>query len=347
VIWAWLGFFAVIAAALAIDLFVSHRKAHAVGMKEALGWSAFWIALALGFCGLVYLGYEHRWMGLGGALDRADNTFNDGRAAALKFLTGYIVEKSLSVDNLFVIALLFGALAIPEQYRHRILFWGVVGAMALRGVMIGAGAALVGRYHWLLYVFGGLLVITAVKLLLPGQGMTQPGESWPVRIARRWLPLSDTIDGPRFMTRVGGRWLFTPLALALAAVEATDVIFAVDSIPAIFAITTDPFLVFTSNIFALLGLRSLYFVLAGFMGKLRYLKASLSAVMLLIGGKMLAGRWLQELLGDGSELWLLLAVAVILAVGVGASLLIPRRNLVPQRAFSTALQAHCREEPSC
>jgi len=325
VIWAWLAFFGVIAAALAIDLFVAHRKAHVVGMKEALRWSVFWIVMAIGFCGLVYLGYEHHWMGLGKALDGADNRLNDGRSAAIKFLTGYIVEKSLSVDNLFVIALLFGALAIPEQYRHRILFWGVIGAMAFRGAMIGAGAALVGRYHWLLYVFGGLLVITAIKLLLPGAAIS-PAEGWPVRIARRWLPLSDRIDGPHFMTRIGGRWLFTPLALALAAVEVTDVIFAVDSIPAIFAITTDPFLVFTSNIFALLGLRSLYFVLAGFMAKLVYLKTSLAAVLLLIGGKMLAGRRLEELIGDGSELWLLLAVALILAAGVAASLIARRVN---------------------
>ncbi len=339
-IWAWFAFFSVIATALAIDLFVAHRKAHVVSMKEALVWSAFWIALALGFCGLVYLGYEYRWMGLGGVLDGADNSYIDGRSAAIKFLTGYLVEKSLSVDNLFVIALLFSALAIPEQYRHRILFWGVIGAMAFRGAMIGTGATLIGRYHWLLYVFGGLLVITAVKLLLPSSAIP-PGESWPVRIARRWLPLSKTIDGPRFMMRVDGRWLFTPLALALAAVEVTDVIFAVDSIPAIFAITTDPFLVFTSNIFALLGLRSLYFVLAGFIGKLKYLKTSLAAVLLLIGGKMLAGHQLEELIGNGSELWLLLATTLILATGVGASILIPRTT------GPTLTQLHRLEEPSC
>ncbi|MDB5356533.1 MAG: Inner rane protein alx [Phycisphaerales bacterium] len=332
-LWIWLGFLSLIGALLALDLGVLNRKAHAVGLKEALAWSLGWIALALAFCGLIYFGYEYHWMGLGTTVDGADGVLNDGRSAVAKYLTGYLVEKSLSVDNIFIIALLLGSLAIPKQHQHRVLFWGILGAMAFRGVMIAAGAALVGRYHWLLYVFGGFLLITAVRLLLTGNEPEEPGKNWVLTFVRRWLPFSAELHGQHFVARVGGRWLFTPLALALIVVEATDVIFAVDSIPAIFAITTDPFLIFTSNVFALLGLRSLYFALAGMMAMFTYLKASLAAVLALIGGKMLAGNWLEDAIGPNHNLWLLLVVAGILAIGVIASL-VARRKAVRCKSLS-------------
>jgi tellurite resistance protein TerC len=324
-LWMWLGFLGLIGALLALDLGVLHRKAHAISLKEALAWSLGWIALSLSFCGLIYFAYEGHWFGLGMAVDGADGVLNDGKSAALKFLTGYLVEKSLSVDNIFVIALLFGSLAIPDRFQHRVLFWGILGAMAFRGVMIAAGAALVDRYQWLLYVFGGFLLFTAARLLLAGKESDEPGKNRVLKFARKWLPFSAELHGQRFIARINGRWLLTPLALALIAVETTDVIFAVDSIPAIFAITTDPFLVFTSNIFALLGLRSLYFALAGMMATFAYLKVSLAAVLALIGGKMLAGHWLEDMIGPKHNLWLLLAVVGILAVGVIASLVARRR----------------------
>ncbi|MDB5332305.1 MAG: Inner rane protein alx [Phycisphaerales bacterium] len=319
-LWMWLGFLSLIGTLLALDLGVLNRRAHAVGLKEALAWSAGWIALAIAFSVFIYFGYEYRWLGLGAVVDGADGMLNDGKSAVAKYLTGYLVEKSLSVDNIFVIALLFASLAIPNRFQHRVLFWGIFGAMAFRGVMIAAGAALVGRYHWLLYAFGAFLLITAARLLFAGEKPADPGKSWVVKFARKWFPFTGEFHGQRFLARVKGRRLLTPLALALIAVEATDVIFAVDSIPAIFAITTDPFLVFTSNTFALLGLRSLYFALAGMMATFAYLKPALAAVLAVIGGKMLAGEWLEEAVGPRHNLWLLLVVAGILAVGVMASL---------------------------
>jgi tellurite resistance protein TerC len=358
----WAGFVAFVILMLALDLGVFHRKAHVVGVKEALGWSAVWIALALAFSVFVYHGYEHQWMGLGTAPDAVDRSaeypegkVNDGRTAVVKYLTGYVVEKSLSVDNVFVIAMIFGFLAVPPLYQHRVLFWGILGALAMRGVMIGVGARLIAEFSWILMLFGVFLIFTAVKMLLIKES-ADPNSTWVVRLTRRLFPVTERFHGEHFLVRAGssasheaetpgnvvlpdrvvdgarpGTWLLTPLALALIIVEATDLVFAVDSIPAIFAITADPFLVFTSNVFAILGLRSLYFALAGAIETFRYLKVSLALVLGLVGVKMLAHTWLKSLLGPNFNLYLLLAVLGILAAGVVASWLHRPRAAWPDR----------------
>jgi tellurite resistance protein TerC len=271
--------------------------------------------------------------------------------ATLKYLTGYVVEKSLSVDNVFVIAMLFGFFAVPQLYQHRVLFWGILGALVMRGAMIGVGATLIARFHWILYVFGGFLVLTAAKMLLMKEGHSDPSKNLVVRLARRFLPMTDRFHGEHFIVRAGsgasheppvaggpvvadaavdgarpGQRMLTPLALALIMVETTDLVFAVDSIPAVFAITADPFLVFTSNVFAILGLRSLYFALAGMMDKFRYLKVSLAVVLAVVGGKMLAATWLKQILGSAFNLYLLAIVLLILGTGVVASMVANRRE---------------------
>ncbi len=321
-IWIWAGFILFVLALLALDLGVFHRAAHVVSMREALGWSAVWIAFGLAFMVFVYFGYEDHWLGLGAVPDAVDGRINDGASAALKYLTGYLVEKSLSVDNVFVIATLFGALAVPAIYQHRVLFWGILGALLMRGVMIAIGANLIGRYHWVLYIFGSLLLVTAAKMLVSREH-GDPSQGAFVRWARRLFPIADGFHGERFFVRNGsgrGKLMLTPLALALVLVEATDVIFAVDSIPAIFAITADPFLVFTSNVFAILGLRSLYFALAGLVARFRYLKVSLAVILAIVGLKMLMAEPLQAALGSALNLYLLVLVLVVLAGGVLASL---------------------------
>jgi tellurite resistance protein TerC len=259
-------------------------------------------------------------------------------------LTGYVVEKSLSVDNVFVIAMLFGFFAVPAIYQHRVLFWGILGALVMRGAMIAAGAKLIAEFHWVLYVFGVFLIMTAAKMLLMRTDHTDPSRNLVVRWTRRLFPVTSRFHGEHFLVRAGsvasheselpggppiddeavehakpGTLMLTPLALALIMVETTDLIFAVDSIPAVFAITADPFLVFTSNVFAILGLRSLYFALAGMMDKFRYLKASLALVLALVGAKMLAAEWLKEALGKNSNFYLLGVVLAVLVSGVVAS----------------------------
>jgi len=332
-IWIYSGFVGFILLLLALDLGVFHRKAHVVEMKEALSWSAFWIFLGLAFSVFVYYGYENRWLGLGTALDAVDGGTNDGREALLKYLTGYIIEKSLSVDNVFVIAMIFGFFAVPPQFQHRVLFWGILGALVMRGLMIAAGARLIAEFDWILYVFGGFLILTAIRMLTLKAGETDLEKLVVIRLARRFLPISTRYHGERFVVPDGaepeggaagsGGWMFTPLALALLLVETTDLVFAVDSIPAIFAITADPFLVFTSNVFAILGLRALYFALAGMIGKFRYLKVSLAVVLMMVGGKMLAAPWLKPVFGKNFSLYLLGAIFLVLAGGIAASLLRP------------------------
>jgi tellurite resistance protein TerC len=350
--WPWIGFILLVLVLLALDLGVFHRKDHVVGMKEALAWSAVWIALALAFGVLVYFGYERQWSGLGQRIDAVDNDTIDGHDAFVKYLTGYVVEKSLSVDNLFIMAALFAYFGVPRLYQHRVLFWGILGALLMRGAMIGLGATLVARYHWVLYVFGAFLVITGIKMLLTkestvgggGGGGGKAGNNVVVRWVRRFFPVTEHFHGHHFLVTAGsaashearkpgdaqepdaavdrikpGTRMLTPLALALVAVEFTDVIFAVDSIPAIFAITADPLLVFTSNVFAILGLRSLYFALAGMIKKFKYLKVSLAVVLAVVGGKMLAAHWLKGLLGKHFSLYLLGVVLGILLIGVIAS----------------------------
>jgi tellurite resistance protein TerC len=361
-IWIWLGFIALILFLLALDLGVLNRKAHVVSVKEALGWSAFWIALGLSFSVFVFHGYENHWLGLGSTPDVVERSaafpegrVNDGKEAVIKYLTGYVVEKSLSVDNIFVIAMIFGFLAVPRMYQHRVLFWGILGALVLRGVMIGVGARLIAEFTWVLYLFGVFLIVTAVKMLYIEEA-DDPNDTWVVRVTRRFLPVTERFHGEHFLVRAGsaasheaevpggqvvddpaverakpGTLMLTPLALALVMVETTDVIFAVDSIPAIFAITADPFLVFTSNVFAILGLRSLYFALAGAIAAFRYLKVSLALVLALVGVKMLTHSWLKAQLGPNFNLYLLLVVLTILALGVLASWL-HRSDPAPSKA---------------
>jgi tellurite resistance protein TerC len=262
----WLLFNGFILALLALDLGVFHRRAHAVGVREAVVWSAVWVLLALSFNGLMW-----RWAGPQPALD---------------FLTGYLVEKSLAVDNLFVFVMIFTYFAVPAKYQHRVLFWGIIGALLMRGLFIAGGAYVLERWHWVVYVFGGLLLLTGLKLLVRQESEVDPGRTPVVRLMRRFMPMTAEYRGARFVVREGGRWLATPLLLVLVLVEFSDLVFAVDSIPAIFAITPDPFIVYTSNVFAILGLRSMYFLLAGVVHRFVYLKYALSGVLVFIGGKM-------------------------------------------------------------
>ena len=344
-IWIWVAFIGFVLLMLALDLGIFHRHAHVVTIKEALFWSGIWISLGLAFSVLIYLGYENHWLGLGSSVDAVDGLINDGQTATIKYLTGYIVEKSLSVDNVFVIAMVFSFFAVPAIYQHRVLFWGVLGALVMRGVMITVGARLVAEFHWILYVFGVFLIITGIKMLVLKGESADPNKNLMVRLTRRFFPVTARFHGEHFIVRAGaaasrepelpggpdiadpvvesarpGTLMLTPLALALIMVETIDLIFAVDSIPAIFAITTDPFLIFTSNVFAILGLRSLYFALAGMIDKFRYLKASLAVVLLLVGVKMLTADWFKELLGKNFNFYVLGMVLLVLTAGVVASI---------------------------
>lgn len=281
--WIWIAFIAFVLVMLAIDLGVFNRTPHVVRTREALAWTGVWIACALAFNVLVYFMYEHHWLGIGDTIGHDVG----GREAALTFFTGYVIEKSLSLDNVFVIALIFAYFRVPAIYQHRVLIWGVLGALVMRGIMIAAGAALIHRFNWIIYVFGALLIGTAIKMLVVRHDNLEPEKNWLVRLARRLYPVSTSFDGPHFFTRVDGKRAMTPLFLVLLVVESSDVLFAVDSIPAIFAITKDPFIVFTSNVFAILGLRSLYFALASAMEKFHHIKTSLVFVLAFVGTKML------------------------------------------------------------
>ena len=311
----WFWFCGFVAVALAIDLGVLHRHGRATSFREAVGWTIAWAVSAVLFgCVLA-----PRWVPGWGPDD------------ATTFLTGYVVELSLSMDNVFVIALIFAFFQVPKAWQHRVLFWGILGALVLRGGMIYGGSALIHRFHWLLHVMGLFLVWTGGRMLwTPADGASgdEPdlSRNWVVRVARRWLPFTDQFEGERFLVVRGGRWRLTPLALVLLVVETTDVVFAVDSIPAIFGITSNPFLVFTSNVFAILGLRSLYFVLASAMGCFRYLKSGLALVLVLIGLKMLGESWLRRWLGEHLTVVSLAAVVGIIGVSVGASLLVAHRE---------------------
>jgi tellurite resistance protein TerC len=263
----WAGFILFVLAMLALDLGVFHRKAHEVSLKEAATWSTVWVAFALAFNAGVYA-----WF---------------GPQRALEFTTGYLIEKALSVDNVFVFVVIFTAFSVPATYQHRVLFWGVLGALVMRAAFILAGGAFLQRFHWAIYVFGAILAITGVKLLVQRNRETHPERNPVVRWFQRIFPVTQEFAGGKFTVVRNGRRYATPLLLALVAVEVTDLIFAVDSVPAIFAITWDPFIVFTSNIFAILGLRSLYFLLAGVITRFVYLKVGLSFVLIFVGAKML------------------------------------------------------------
>ncbi len=302
---AWALFLMFVLAMLALDLGVFHKKSHVVTFREAASWSLVWVTLSLLFgAGLhVFAGPSH----------------------AVQFLTGYLIEKSLSIDNVFVFIVVFGALQIPPRHQHKVLFWGVLTALVLRAGMIFGGAALLERFHWLIYVFGAFLVVTGIKLYLT-RNAAEDGQGRLLALVRRVVPSTDRRDGDRFFTRENGRRLATPLFIALVLIELTDVIFALDSIPAIFAVTQDPFIVFTSNIFAILGLRSLFFLLAGMVDKFRYLKVGLAAVLVFVGAKMALVDFVSV------PAWLsLVLIAAMLLISVAASLHRARRDAAANR----------------
>jgi len=278
----WGGFLAFFLALLFLDLSVLHRESAELSVRQALFWTSVWVSVALSFNLVIYSLYEHRWLGF-----VPGPGVRDGTDAVVLFVTGYLLEWSLSVDNIFVIALIFAYLKIPALYQYRVLFWGIVGAIVLRGVMIVTGAALLSRFDWMFYVFGAILLVSALRMLRDDEEMRDFGSSIPARLVRRFIPVTDELDRARFFVRREGRLHATPLFVALVMVELTDVVFAVDSIPAILAVTRDPFIVFTSNAFAILGLRSLYFAVAGLMAMFRYLKYSLVLILAFVGVKML------------------------------------------------------------
>ena len=322
-IWAYVAFIGLVIAFLALDLGVFHREAHEVKMKEAVTWSIVWLTCGIAFSGFVYMAYENHWLGLG--LDTAKYSTSEaigagaplivsgevqGLEAANQYLVGYVVEKSLAMDNIFVIALIFSFFAVPAKYQHRVLFWGIIGALVMRGGMIFVGAGLILKYQWILIVFGGFLILTALKMALI-KGSDDVSQNIAVRVCKKFFRVTEFYDGQKFFTKrtlkptysknargedtmdappagsLSAAWAITPLFLALILVEITDLVFAVDSIPAIFAITPDPFIVFTSNIFAILGLRALYFCLAALIPKFRFLKAALILILAFVGVKLL------------------------------------------------------------
>ena len=307
--WYWVGFILCVLFFLALDLGVFHRHAHVVKFKEALGWTAVWFAVAMLFA-----------LGL---------RFARGSGESLEFLTGYLIELSLSMDNVFVIALIFTYFQVPEKYQHRVLFWGILGALVMRGALIAVGAALIQQFQWMLYVFGVFLVFTGIKMMFASDDGVHPEKNPVVRMARKLFPVSTELNGHHFTVKQNARTALTPLAVVLILVETTDLVFALDSIPAIFAVTTKTFIVFTSNVFAIPGLRSLYFVLAGAIGMFRYLKYGLSIVLVFIGAKMLIDPH-----GDSHHWWqveipiiasLCVVVSIILA-SILLSVFVARRS---------------------
>ncbi len=293
----WIAFVAFVLAMIALDLGVFHRKAREVTLREAAAWSGIWVVLALGFNAWIWA----EW----------------GSEAGLQFLTGYLIEKSLSVDNVFVFVMLFTFFAVPAQYQHRVLVWGILGALALRGIFIAAGAYVLERFDWVLYVFGAILIVTGLKMLRR-QESHSPDQNPLIRWVRRWLPVTDRYHGERFWVRDGARWVATPLFLVLVLVEASDLVFAIDSIPAIFAVTREPFLVFTANVFAILGLRSMYFLLAGIVHRFVYLKVGLAVVLVFVGVKMM--------IVDLYHIPVAVSLAVVVGVITGSVLLSLRKT---------------------
>jgi tellurite resistance protein TerC len=309
-LWVWVAFNLCVLTILAIDLGVFHRKAHEVTVREAAGWTATWITLSLLFNYAIY-----HYL---------------GPTAGLEFLTGYLIEQALSVDNIFVFVLIFTYFSVPKRFQHRILFWGILGALILRGTMIGMGTFLIHRFEWILYVFGAFLVYTGIRMAMVEEQGIDVEANPVIKYLRRLLPITTRYHGQRFFVRepVEGKsgatkLVATPLFVVLVMVETTDVVFAVDSIPAIFAVTTDPFLVYTSNVCAILGLRSLYFLLAGIVDKFRFLQLGLSLVLVFVGGKMLIADFFKIPIGAS-----LGVVAGILAISVIASLLFPKGSEV-------------------
>lgn len=311
-VWLWIGFNLFVLSMLALDLGVFHRNAHKVSIKEATVWSLVWISLAMVF----NLGLYLFW-------DKVSPTSSYSNSeAALAFFTGYLIEKSLSVDNIFVFVLLFTFFAVPAIYQHRVLFWGILGALIMRGALIAVGAVLLKEFHWIIYLFGAFLIFTGIRMAIHRNEEMHPEQNPVVKLLRKIMPVTENYENDHFFIRRAGRLMATPLFLVLLIVESTDLVFAVDSIPAIFAVTDDPFIVYTSNVFAILGLRSLYFLLAGVVDKFYYLKLGLSFVLAFVGTKMVIVDLYKIPVGLS-----LGVIASILTVAVVASLLRTRRLL--------------------
>jgi tellurite resistance protein TerC len=303
-LWGWAAVLAVILAMLAVDLF-AHRREHVVSVREAAVWSAIWVSLGLGFGAVVWSVY--------------------GAQAGGEYFAGYLIEKSLAVDNVFVFALIFSYFAVPRQYQHRVLFYGVLGALVFRAIFIAGGAALLDQFHWILYVFGAFLVITGWRMFRHRSEESDPGRNPVLRLVRRFVPTTDEFHGQKFWVKKAGKWVATPLFVVLVLVETTDIVFAVDSIPAIFAVTQEPFLVFTSNAFAILGLRAMYFLLADLMHRFVYLKVGLAAILVFVGVKMLLLDVYKVPIGLS-----LGVIAMLITVSVAASLRATRGSASPQ-----------------
>ena len=319
--WFYSAFLLFVLGMLALDLGVFHRKAHAVSVKEAFAWTMVWISLALAFCvGLYFyaqwkLPLDPRLLGL----DHAALA----KQTALEFLAGYVIEASLSVDNIFVFVVVLGYFAVPAQYQHRVLFYGILGALVFRAIFISLGALLM-QFHWVILLFGGFLILTGVKILFAPEKPIEPEKNPVLRLLRRLMPVTPAMHGDKFLVRLNGVWHATPLFVCLVFIEISDIVFAVDSVPAIFALTREPLIVFTSNAFAIMGLRSLFFLLAGVMHKFRYLKYGLGLILVFVGLKMV---WLNEAFGGKFPItWSLGIIGALLAASVGASLLIPARK---------------------
>ncbi len=321
-IWLWVGFNLFVLALLALDLGVFHQKAHKVSIKEATIWSIVWISLSL----LFNLGIYFFWDNIAPASDYTNSE------AALAFLTGYQLEKSLSVDNIFIFVVIFTYFAVPAMYQHRVLFWGILGALIMRGILIVIGAALLKEFHWIIYVFGAFLIFTGVRMAIERNEEAHPERNPVIKLLRRIMPVTENYEGEQFFVRRMGKLMATPLFLVLLVVESTDLIFAVDSIPAIFAVTDDPFIVYTSNVFAILGLRSLYFLLAGVVDKFHYLKLGLSAVLVFVGVKMVLTDIYKIPIGLS-----LGVIATILTISIVASVRRARRLLELEEAASQKL----------
>jgi len=307
--WHWIGFIICILIFLALDLGLFHRKSREVKFKEALAWTALWVALAMAFAVSIF--------------------FWHGHSDAAAFTTGYVIELSLSLDNILVIALIFTWFRVPSEYQHRLLFWGILGALVMRGAMIAVGVALVHQYEWVLYIFGGFLVFAGAKMFISKEALLNPENNIVLRIARRFFPIAPDFDGAKFITRHNGRLALTPLALVLLLVETTDLVLATDSVPAVFSVTRKAFIIFTSNVFAILGLRSMYFLLAGALNYFRYLKVGLSVVLAFIGVKMLLDphgnppQWFQ--VGIPTTV-ALLVVGAILLISIALSVTAAKRE---------------------
>lgn len=318
--WFYSAFLLFVLGMLALDLGVFHRKAHAVSVKEAFTWTVVWISLALAFCAGLYfyaqwkLPLDPRLLGL----DHAALA----KQTALEFLAGYVIEASLSVDNIFVFVVVLGYFAVPPQYQHRVLFYGILGALVFRALFISLGALLM-QFHWVIWLFGGFLILTGVKILFAPEKPIEPEKNPVLRLLRRLMPVTPGMHGDKFLVRLNGVWHATPLLVCLVFIEISDIVFAVDSVPAIFALTREPLIVFTSNAFAILGLRSLFFLLAGVMHKFRFLKYGLGIVLVFVGLKMV---WLNEAFGGKFPItWSLGIIGALLAVSIVASLALPVR----------------------